>query len=118
MISRRVFLTGAAAAATSSVGTAALASGIAQAAPTTCQLALHNASLAGTVRAYVTGHEQPTGAWMLLRADGSVYRPSSPSAPQIPLPVDCSIPLGPAGSPATVLTLPQMYGARIYFGAR
>ncbi|MGW4939107.1 glycoside hydrolase family 64 protein [Streptomyces sp. NPDC004166] len=112
MISRRVFLTGAAAAST---GIGALASGIAQAAPATCQLALRNASLPGTVRAYVTGHEQSTGAWMLLRADGSVYRPTSPSAPQTPLPVDCSIPLGPAGSPATVLTLPQMYGARIYF---
>ncbi len=112
MISRRVFLTGAAAASTD-IG--ALASGIAQAAPATCQLALRNASLPGTVRAYVTGHEQSTGAWMLLRADGSVYRPTSPSAPQTPLPVDCSIPLGPAGSPATVLTLPQMYGARIYF---
>ncbi|MGW4660767.1 glycoside hydrolase family 64 protein [Streptomyces sp. NPDC004279] len=112
MISRRVFLTGAAAAWT---GIGALASGIAQATPATCQLALRNASLPGTVRAYVTGHEQSTGAWMLLRADGSVYRPTSPSAPQTPLPVDCSIPLGPAGSPATVLTLPQMYGARIYF---
>ncbi|MFE0546365.1 glycoside hydrolase family 64 protein [Streptomyces sp. NPDC058891] len=112
MISRRVFLTGAAAAST---GIGALASGIAQAAPATCQLALRNASLPGTVRAYVTGHEQSTGAWMLLRADGSVYRPTSPSAPQTPLPVDCSIPLGPAGSPATVLALPQMYGARIYF---
>ncbi|MGQ5655932.1 glycoside hydrolase family 64 protein [Streptomyces sp. EKR5.2] len=112
MISRRVFLTGAAAAST---GIGALASGIAQAAPATCQLALRNASLPGTVRAYVTGREQSTGAWMLLRADGSVYRPTSPSAPQTPLPVDCSIPLGPADSPATVLTLPQMYGARIYF---
>ncbi|MDX3265350.1 glycoside hydrolase family 64 protein [Streptomyces sp. MI02-2A] len=112
MISRRVFLTGAAAAST---GIGALASGIAQAAPATCQLALHNASLPGTVRAYVTGHEQSTGAWMLLRANGSVYRPTSPPAPQTPLPVDCSIPLGPAGSPATVLTVPQMYGARIYF---
>jgi hypothetical protein len=52
---------------------------------------------------------------MLLRADGSVYRPSSPSAPQTPLPVDCAIPLGAAGSSPTVLALPQMYGARIYF---
>ncbi|MFE6554536.1 glycoside hydrolase family 64 protein [Streptomyces sp. NPDC057746] len=115
MISRRVLLTGAAAAATASTGIGALASGIARAAPATCQLALRNASLLGTVQAYVTGHEQSTGAWLLLRADGSVYRPASPSAPQTPLPVDCSIPLGPAGSPATVLTLPQMYGARIYF---
>ncbi|MFJ5535040.1 glycoside hydrolase family 64 protein [Streptomyces sp. NPDC093261] len=111
MISRRVFLTGAATAAASGV----LASKAAQAAPATCQLALSNASLPGTVRAYVTGHEQSTGGWLLLRADGSVYRPSSPPAPGTPLPVDCAIPLGPAGSSPKVLTLPQMYGARIYF---
>ncbi|MEV6027013.1 glycoside hydrolase family 64 protein [Streptomyces sp. NPDC052036] len=111
MISRRVFLTGAAAAAASG----ALASKSAQATPATCQLALRNVSLPGTVRAYVTGHEQSTGNWMLLRADGSVYRPGSPAAPGTPLPVDCAIPLGPAGSSPTVLTLPQMYGARIYF---
>ncbi|UXY23167.1 glycoside hydrolase family 64 protein [Streptomyces cynarae] len=115
MISRRAFLSAATAAATSPAWSAALAPSTAQAAPATCQLALRNASLPGTVRAYVTGHEQSTGNWMLLRADGSVYRPGSPSAPHSPLPVDCAIPLGPAGSPPTVLTLPQMYGARIYF---
>ena len=117
MISRRLFLTGAAAATTAATypvwGSALSPS--AKAAPATCQLALRNASLPGTVRAYVTGHEQATGNWILLRSDGGIYRPSSPSAPQTPLPVDCSIPLGAAGSPATVLTLPQMYGARIYF---
>nr|WP_241267523.1 glycoside hydrolase family 64 protein [Streptomyces scabichelini] len=87
----------------------------AKAAPATCELALENASLPGTVRAYVTGHEQSTGNWVLLRADGGVYRPESPSAPQTPLPVDCAIPLGAAGSAPKVLTLPQMYGARVYF---
>ncbi|MFE9095707.1 glycoside hydrolase family 64 protein [Streptomyces sp. NPDC007264] len=115
MISRRVFLTSTAVAATSPAWAGALGRGAAQAAPATCELALRNASLPGTVRAYVTGHEQSTGAWMLLRADGSVHRPASPSAPQTPLPVDCAIPLGPAGSAPTVLTLPQMFGARIYF---
>ncbi|NGO14505.1 sugar hydrolase [Streptomyces sp. HC44] len=117
MISRRTFLTGAAA-----VGTAAsypvwgsALSPDAKAAPATCELALENASLPGTVRAYVTGHEQSTGNWVLLRADGGVYRPESPSAPQTPLPVDCAIPLGAAGSAPKVLTLPQMYGARVYF---
>ncbi|MCW7943412.1 sugar hydrolase [Streptomyces hygroscopicus] len=115
MISRRAFLTAATVAAASPACAVALSAGTAQAAPTTCELALRNASLPGTVRAYVTGHEQSTGAWMLLRADGGVYRPASPSAPHTPLPVDCSIPLGPAGSSPTVLTLPQMYGARVYF---
>ncbi len=114
MISRRMFLSGTAAV----VGAPVLGSALgtpAQAAPATCQLALRNASLPGTVRAYVTGHEQSTGAWVLLRADGGVYRPASPSAPQTPLPVDCAIPLGAAGSAPVVLTLPQMFGARVYF---
>ncbi|MEV0226062.1 glycoside hydrolase family 64 protein [Streptomyces sp. NPDC050704] len=117
MISRRTFLTGAAAvtaAASYPVWGSAL-SPAATAAPATCELALKNASLPGTVRAYVTGHEQSTGNWLLLRADGSVYRPASPSAPQTPLPVDCAIPLGAAGSAPKVLTLPQMFGARVYF---
>ena len=117
MISRRAFLSGAAAVgATASypVWGSAL-SPTAEAAPATCELALKNTSLPGTVRAYVTGHEQSTGDWVLLRADGSVYRPTSPSAPQTPLPVDCAIPLGAAGSAPKVLTLPQMFGARVYF---
>ncbi|MFF6779412.1 beta-1,3-glucanase family protein [Streptomyces sp. NPDC012510] len=114
MISRRMFLSTTAAVAGASAIGGALGSP-AHAAPTTCQLALRNASLPGTVRAYVTGHEQSTGAWVLLRADGGLYRPTSPSAPQTPLPVDCAIPLGAAGSAPVVLTLPQMFGARVYF---
>jgi hypothetical protein len=130
VISRRTFLTSAtAAAAAATAATATAAAGTAaghpawgsalspdaKTAPATCELALENATLPGTVRAYVTGHEQSTGNWLLLRADSSVYRPESPSAPQTPLPVDCAIPLGAAGSAPKVLTLPQMYGARVYF---
>ncbi|MEU4614541.1 glycoside hydrolase family 64 protein [Streptomyces umbrinus] len=117
MISRRAFLSGAAAVgATASYPVwGSSLSPTAEAAPATCELALKNTSLPGTVRAYVTGHEQSTGDWVLLRADGSVYRPTSPSAPQTPLPVDCAIPLGAAGSAPKVLTLPQMFGARVYF---
>ncbi|NGO41342.1 glycoside hydrolase family 64 protein [Streptomyces ureilyticus] len=117
MISRRTFLTGAAALGTAATYPAwgSALSPAAKAAPATCELALRNASLPGTVRAYVTGHEQSTGNWVLLRADGGVYRPESPAAPQTPLPVDCAIPLGSAGSAPKVLTLPQMYGARVYF---
>jgi len=117
VISRRTFLTGTAA-ATAAVGYPVWGSALsptAEAAPATCEIALKNASLPGTVRAYVTGHELSTGNWVLLRADGSVYRPTSPSAPQTPLPVDCAIPLGAAGSAPKVLTLPQMFGARVYF---
>ncbi|MFD9905520.1 glycoside hydrolase family 64 protein [Streptomyces sp. NPDC059063] len=117
MISRRVFLTSSAAAAGALTYPAwgAALSPRAAAAPATCELALRNKSLPGQVRAYVTGHENGTGRWLLLKPDGGVYRPDSPSAPGTPLPVDCAIPLGAAGSAPKVLTLPQMYGARVYF---
>ncbi|WP_405655204.1 glycoside hydrolase family 64 protein [Streptomyces sp. NBC_01386] len=117
MISRRLFLTGAATAATALTYPAwgSALSPDATAAPATCELALQNKSLPGTVRAYVTGHEQGTDRWVLLKPDGGVYHPDSPAAPQTPLPVDCAIPLGAAGSAPKVLTFPQMYGARVYF---
>lgn len=119
MISRRLFLTGATAAATATALTGPAWAGApsphASAAAATCELALENTSLSGSVNAYVTGHEQGTGQWVLLRADGSVYHPESPSAPQTPLPVDCAIPLKAAGAGPVTLTLPQMYGARVYF---
>ncbi|NGO78264.1 sugar hydrolase [Streptomyces sp. YC504] len=116
MISRRLFLAGATASAAAAAASLAVPSWTAgAAAPATCELALENKSLSGTVRAYVTGHEQSTGNWVLLRADGGVYRPESPSAPGTPLPVDCAIPLNPAGAAPKVVTLPQMFGARVYF---
>ncbi|WP_299533699.1 glycoside hydrolase family 64 protein [uncultured Streptomyces sp.] len=117
MISRRTFLSGTAASAaalTYPVWGSSL-SPRASAAPATCELALVNRSLPGTVRAYVTGHEQGTDRWVLLRPDGGLYRPDSPAAPQTPLPVDCAIPLNGSGGAPVVLTLPQMYGARVYF---
>ncbi|HET6355562.1 glycoside hydrolase family 64 protein [Streptomyces sp.] len=112
-----MFLTGTAAAATALTYPAwgSALSPRAKAALPTCELALENKSLPGTVHAYVTGHAQDTNQWVLLRADGSVYRPDSPSAPQTPLPVDCAIPLKGAGASPVVLTLPQMFGARVYF---
>ncbi|MET9421590.1 glycoside hydrolase family 64 protein [Streptomyces sp. NPDC006540] len=112
-----MFLTGAAATATALTYPAwgsALSPG-AGAAPATCELALENKSLPGTVNAYVTGHEDGSGDWMLLRADGSVHKPADPPAPQTPLPVDCAIPLKGAGEGPVVLTLPRMFGARVYF---
>ncbi|MEI7034889.1 glycoside hydrolase family 64 protein [Streptomyces pratensis] len=112
-----MFLTGAAASATAltyPVWGSAL-SPHASAAPATCELALVNTSLPGAVYAYVTGREQGTNRLVLLRPDGGVYRPASPGAPQTPLAVDCAIPLRGAGAGPVVLTLPQMYGARVYF---
>ncbi|MFE9398894.1 glycoside hydrolase family 64 protein [Streptomyces flavidovirens] len=117
MISRRTFLTGTTAGATalSYPAWGSALSSRAAAAPPTCELALVNKSLPGAVNAYVTGHEQGTGRWVLLRPGGGVYYPQSPAAPQTPLPVDCAIPLRPAGAGPVVLTLPQMFGARVYF---
>ena len=118
MISRRKFLTGGAAATATALSYPLWGSALspsASASAATCELALVNKSLPGRVNAYVTGHEQGTDRWVLLRADGSVYHPDSPSAPQTPLPVDCAIPLNGAGGAPVVLTLPQMYGARVYF---
>ncbi|MEV4685606.1 glycoside hydrolase family 64 protein [Streptomyces kurssanovii] len=112
-----MFLTGAAATATALTYPAwgsALSPG-AGAAPATCELALENKSLPGTVNAYVTGHEDGSGDWVLLRADGSVHKPADPPTPQTPLPVDCAIPLKGAGEGPVVLTLPRMFGARVYF---
>ncbi len=85
------------------------------AAPDTCELALTNTSDSGTVNAYVTGREEGTDRWMLLRADGSYYHLEEPSQPQTPLPVDCAIPLHAPGADPLVLTLRHMYGARVYF---
>lgn len=79
-------------------------------APQTCELALENRG-GSPLNAYVTGREFGTDRWVLLRADSSLYHLENPAAPETPLPVDCSIPV----SGTTVLTLPRMYGARIYF---
>ncbi len=116
MISRRMFLTGAAASAAAlTYRLGHRAEPRASAAPATCEIALENTSLPGTVHAYVTGRELGTDRWVLLKPDGGVYRPDSPGAPQTPLPVDCAIPLKAAGAGPVALTLPQMYGSRVYF---
>lgn len=115
MVSRRSFLFAGGAVALSTPLWVSALNRDATAAPPTCELALENKSLPGTVHAYVTGHELSSDRWVLLRPDGGVYRPDSPAAPQTPLPVDCAIPLKAAGSGAVTLTLPQMYGSRVYF---
>ncbi|MGH8792164.1 MAG: glycoside hydrolase family 64 protein [Stackebrandtia sp.] len=82
----------------------------AYAAPETCELALENRG-SGVLNAYVTGREFGTEKWMLLKADSSVYYLEDVSDPVTPIPEDCSIPV----ESSTVLTLPRMFGARIYF---
>ncbi|GAB3651267.1 glycoside hydrolase family 64 protein [Glycomyces tarimensis] len=86
----------------------------ATAAPATCELALVNDTDAA-VNAYVTGREFGTDRMMLLRAGQGPYYIEEPPGPATPLPVDASIPLGAPGSGPVVLTLPRMYGSRIYF---
>lgn len=112
MVTRRSFLAAAGTAALAVPFGRGLLGGPAFAAPPTCGLTLANHGSA-PVNAYITGREQGTGRLMLLRADSAPYYPPSPSAPQTPLPVDCSIPVGAGG--AADLTLGQMYAARIYF---
>ncbi|MER6815451.1 beta-1,3-glucanase family protein [Spirillospora sp. NPDC000708] len=112
MVTRRSFLAAAGTAALAVPFGRGLLGGPAFAAPSTCGLTLANHGSA-PVSAYITGREQGTGRLMLLRADSTPYYPPSPSAPQTPLPVDCSIPVGAGG--AADLTLGQMYAARIYF---
>jgi hypothetical protein len=86
----------------------------AEAAPATCELALVNDTDSPNVNAYVTGREFGTDRMMLLRANEGPYYLQEPGAPQTPLPVDASIPLGAPGE-AVAITLPRMYGARVYF---
>jgi hypothetical protein len=112
LVTRRSFLAAAGAAALTAPFGRGLLGAPASAAPATCALTLANHG-SSPVNAYITGREQGTDKPMLLRADGTPYHLESPSAPQTPLPVDCSIPVG-AGGEAN-LTLGQMYAARIYF---
>lgn len=119
MLSRRKLLTttgvAGAVAATSPLWTPGLhssASAETLDAPQSCELVLENRG-AGTLRAYITGHEFASGDWILVRADSSVYRLQEPGQAGTPLPVDCAIPV----EAATTITLPRMFGARVYFVA-
>jgi hypothetical protein len=118
MVSRRTMFTVTAAAgavAASSPWWRTFAVPAAEAAPTTCELALVNDTDSPAVNAYVTGREFGTDRMMLLRAGESPYYLEEPAAPQTPLPVNASIPLGAPGAAPVVVTLPRMYGARVYF---
>lgn len=118
MVSRRTMLTAtgvAGAVAASSPWWRSFAVPSASAAPETCELALVNDTDATNVNAYVTGREFGTDRMMLLRAGQGPYYLEEPPGPQTPLPVDASIPLNAPGAAPVVLTLPRMYGARVYF---
>lgn len=88
----------------------------ADAAPATCELALANDTDTSDVHAYVTGREFGTDRMMLLRPGGQgPYYIEQPGSTNTPLPVDCAIPLNAPGAAPVVVTLPRMYGARVYF---
>ncbi|KAK7751596.1 hypothetical protein SLS62_006421 [Diatrype stigma] len=84
-------------------------------APTT-NFALVNNTGTSDAFAYVTGLEiDNNNAPVFIQSDGkTVYRPTSPSAPQSPLAADVAIPLGAPGSTTTV-TIPHLAGGRIWF---
>jgi hypothetical protein len=125
MVSRRTFIGFSAAALSapllsgltqqSAAAATALVPG--QATGSTLAVSLQNNTGSDPVYAYVTGQALDNGnALMLLQADGQTpYYPASPAATGAPLAVDCSIPLGPSGSAATVITIPHLAGARIWF---
>ncbi|THV30804.1 beta-1,3-glucanase family protein [Glycomyces paridis] len=117
MVSRRAVIATTAAAgavAASSPWWSGLAVSEAEAAPATCELALVNGTDSANVSAYVTGREFGTDRMMLVRASGPYYV-EQPPGPVTPLPVDASIPLNAPGAAPVVITLPRMYGARVYF---
>lgn len=119
MVSRRTMITLTAAAgavAASSPWWRSFGVPNASAAPSTCELALVNDTDTAAVNAYVTGREFGTGRMMLLRAGGQgPYYLEQPPGTNTPLPVDASIPLAAPGAAPVVVTLPRMYGARVYF---
>lgn len=119
MVSRRSMITLTAAAgavAASSPWWRTFAAPRAEAAPATCELALVNHTDTSAVYAYVTGREFGTDRMMLLRGGGQgPYYIEQPGSTNTPLPVDCAIPLNAPGAGPAVVTLPRMYGARVYF---
>ncbi|THV36997.1 glycoside hydrolase family 64 protein [Glycomyces buryatensis] len=118
MLSRRKILSvgaiGTAAAAASAPWWGQRALSQALAAPLDCELALAKQS-SNQINAYVTGREFGTDRMMLLLADGTPYYIEEPAGEATPLPVDAAIPLNASGADPKVVTLPRMYGSRIYF---
>ncbi|KAI1805774.1 glycoside hydrolase family 64 protein [Daldinia bambusicola] len=83
--------------------------------PTTA-IAIKNNTGSSQAYAYITGLDlNNNNVPLFIQADGkTVYRPSSPSAPQSALEADVSIPLGAPGA-TTSITIPQIAGGRIWF---
>jgi hypothetical protein len=84
--------------------------------PPTLNIDIQNKISSKQVYAYVTGQALDNNNHVcLIKADGKTpYYPDSPSDTCAPLSENCSIPLGPQGTIATV-TIPQLAGGRIWF---
>lgn len=82
----------------------------------TLNIALQNETNSNNVYAYITGLAiNNSYSVFLLQSDGvTPYCPSSPSSTGSQLAVNCAIPLGAPGN-TTVVTIPQLAGARIWF---
>ncbi|SPO01072.1 related to beta-1,3-glucanase [Cephalotrichum gorgonifer] len=82
----------------------------------TLNILLKNNTASPTLHVHITGLALESGnAPFLLRSDGKTpYLPPSPPGILTPLPVDCSIALGPPGSTRTV-TIPRLAGGRIWY---
>ncbi|KAI4152946.1 MAG: hypothetical protein LQ340_002603 [Diploschistes diacapsis] len=83
--------------------------------PPTLKVELVNQTSSSTVFAYITGLDIDRGnSWVIVKSDGNLYYPSSPSEILQPLGEECGISLGNPGSSRTV-TIPHIAGGRIYF---
>ena len=84
-------------------------------APSTLTVELVNQTKSSAVFAYITGLDiNKSNAWVLIKSDGSLYYPSSPSTTLSALGEDCAIPIGEPGA-SRQITIPQMAGGRVYF---
>jgi hypothetical protein len=81
----------------------------------TLQITLQNNTNSSNCWAYITGLDvSRNSAVFLLQADGTTpYYPTSPSANQQNLPVNCNIKLGAPGS-SKVVTIPRLVGGRVW----
>jgi hypothetical protein len=79
----------------------------------TISVVLKNNTNSPALFAHITGRDD--GGLVLMQADGrSLYRPGSPGGTLQPLGADCAINIGGPGQ-QRVLTVPRMFGARIWF---
>ncbi|WP_433869098.1 glycoside hydrolase family 64 protein [Saccharopolyspora sp. CA-218241] len=110
MVSRRRFLGYSAAALSAPLWAQAISAPFASAAPETLKFVLRNDS-GTTAHAYIAGFSDIEKKAVFIRPDGTKYFPEASGPVPQPLGEDPAIPV--AGS--VEVTVPRMYGARVYF---